>query len=168
MRAVLGLAGAALISVTGAPAVRQVPIAPMAYFDQHCARCHGPNGENYGKEFAKGKSRAALESKILTMAAGPGGAPLSVQTAAPLVALHQAIAQKKPYIVWTGSNDQEVWGEAYLAKGLKATLRGKPVAVRMSGSQWRISVGKANQRAVVLVAGSAKLDLSKANFTKLN
>ena len=75
--------------------------APMAYFDQKCARCHGPQGSFYGKDFGRDLDDAKLHATVNMMASGPAQAPISAPQLEIEVAYHRALIAKQPFVVVT-------------------------------------------------------------------
>ncbi len=93
---------------TGAPQVTK--FAPLDYFNDKCAKCHGAYGSFYGKEFATGKSDEELADTVKQMCEGPAQAPLSPHDLNVLVAWHRSLRDGKPFVasvkleggVWSG------------------------------------------------------------------
>jgi hypothetical protein len=100
--------GAVLRAQTSAP--QTTNFAPLDYFNDKCAKCHGAYGSFYGKDFAKGQSDAQLTESVQAMCEGPAQAPLSPHDLGVLVAWHRALRDGKPFVasvkldggVWSG------------------------------------------------------------------
>lgn len=151
--------------------IRTLDFQPLAYFDQHCSRCHGPFGSFYGKEFARDLSPAALQQKVAEMAAGPGGAPLSGDSLAALVAFHQSLSTQQPFIVVTKSDDDSLSGEVTPNVPLRISCGDQSTVLPVKGYQWaaekpkwlgncppgslRIAAGPAGHESVLNPAESA-------------
>ena len=74
---------------------RVTSFAPLAYFNQNCARCHGENGSFYSDDMGKDKDDEALRHIIDEMANGPGQAPLAPADLEVVTAWHRALRDKK-------------------------------------------------------------------------
>ena len=123
-----------------AGATKPTEFAPMAYFNQNCARCHGENGSFYGDEFAKDKTDAQLHEVVQEMAQGPAQAPLSPAELDAVTALHRAWRDKKPFvaIVKREKTDAGVQLSGEISPGATLEINGENVEVK--GSQWTICV----------------------------
>jgi hypothetical protein len=134
-------------------------IAPLGYFKQNCASCHGENGAKFGPGL-RNKSEADLKATIERMAA-TAKAPLNPEDLAAQVAYHRAIAGRKPFAAWTGRAGNILTGE--MTPGAKVTASiGK---VSSKSGTWKIELpdGATPDQVVLTVAsGSAKLKLELA------
>jgi len=120
------------------PAIHTIDFRPLAYFDQHCSRCHGPFGSYYGKDFAGDLSPVALRQKVREMAAGPGGAPVSGDSLAALVAFHQSLSSGQPFIVVTGAGGDSIFGEVSPGVPLRFTCGNRSVTPEIRGYHWAL------------------------------
>ncbi len=77
--------------------LKALDFAPLSYYDQKCARCHGDNGANYG-DLLQNKTDAQLHDGIDAMAHGPGQAPLDEPQLQVLTAWHRALVEGKPFV----------------------------------------------------------------------
>ena len=129
--------------------------APLAYFNQNCARCHGENGSFYGEDFAKNKSDADLHAIVEEMAAGPAQAPLAPAELDAVAAWHRALRDKKPFVVIVKAEKAKAdWllsGE--ISPGATLQINGKDVAVE--GSNW----------TTMMQAGPLKLRATRGEAT---
>lgn len=73
-------------------------IAPIAYFDNHCASCHGGNGSLYARPFVTPNDE--LPAVIEEMCAGPGMAPLEGRPLEALIEYHEAIRHDAPFVTF--------------------------------------------------------------------
>lgn len=113
--------------------------APLAYFEDNCARCHGPNGSFYGAEFGKGlKDDAALKQVVREMCEGPGNAPLDDAKLEILTEFHRALRDDKPFlcVVWQG--EAELKGEASPDATVSLENGAKSIAAERKGNQWSV------------------------------
>ncbi len=155
----------ALAALTLAPlaviqaAPKPTNFAPLDYFEENCARCHGPNGSFYGTEFGKGlKDDDALRHIVKEMAEGPGNAPLSPENLEILTDFHRSLRDGKPYIVVVEARKSEkcliLSGEATPDSQITLENGKEVVAVKLEGHKWSVAVPpnfdieKASLRAV--------------------
>lgn len=97
-------------------------LAPRAYFVGHCQRCHGVDGANYPKDFAKAEGKDKLRADIVRMAAGPGGAPLKDPDVDVQMAYHALISDRRPFLSVTERKGAVVKGEVSDGATLKASI----------------------------------------------
>lgn len=128
--------------------------APIKYFAERCERCHGVLGENFGGTFAEKRSPKELIDVVRMMANGPGGEPLTGTSFDALVALHRAIQRHQPFVVWTQQNGKVLKGEATPGSTLTATAKGKPISIKLTGSDWELKTGAATPAQIVIKAKS--------------
>lgn len=165
------LFGIALLSQPASTTKKIQPVTrpPMKYFAERCERCHGVLGENFGGTFAEKRSPKELIDVVRMMANGPGGEPLSGSSFDALVALHRAIKRHQPFLVWTQQNGKVLKGEATPGSTITATAKGKPLAIKFTGSEWELKPGAAAPAQVTIKAkvGSAMttLNLGSAAFS---
>ncbi len=148
--AVCGLAWAGAPNTTVAPlsplkpgeadGLHATSFAPLAYFDQNCARCHGENGSFYGDTFAQGQSDAQLREAITEMAEGPGQAPLNAAQLDAVAAWHRALRDKKPFVVVVKSEKVEAGVQLSGEVSSGATLQINGEDVEVKGTQWTFCV----------------------------
>ncbi len=79
------------------PSLKALDFAPLSYYAQKCARCHGDNGANYG-DILQNKTDAQLHAGIGMMAHGPGQAPLDEPQLQVMTAWHRALVEVKPFV----------------------------------------------------------------------
>ena len=145
-------------------AVKPLKVAPVAYYDGKCARCHGPNGSFYEQNFAAKYDNAGLIAVLKRMAEGPGGAPLADEDLAAQAAYHRAIAANAPFfsLLKTGL---EVSGET-TGDRIKAKVLGKSLPVKIKDGIWSVKLKTAAQyRDMILSDGPVTLRPSKQAFS---
>lgn len=113
-------------------------VAPLAYFTDHCQRCHGPEGAYYEDDFAKDQTDDQLREVLHRMADGPGGAPLVPADLDVQVAFHRALSEKRPFVAWTKAGD--ALGGETTADKLTATVAGQPVDVAVKDGAWTLKL----------------------------
>lgn len=134
-------------------------VAPLGYFKQNCASCHGENGAKYGSGL-RSKSEADLKAAIERMAV-TAKAPLTPKDIAAQVAYHRAIAGKKPFAAWTGKAGNVLTGE--MTPGAKVTASAGKVTSKQGSWKVELPAGMTPDQVVLTVAsGSAKLKLELA------
>lgn len=120
--------------------------APLQYFEDNCARCHGDYGSAYGPEFGAHLSDAQMRQEVKDMAEGPGGAPLEQEQLDLETAWHESLRDKRPFGVVTGWKNGTLTGEA--TPGAKIWLTSPPglerVAV-LTGHGWKLKLEPAPQ-----------------------
>ena len=130
-----------------APTIGEVPapgeeevFAPMAYFAQNCARCHGPNGSFYGANFGKALTDDKLHTVVHDMAAGPGNAPIKDRALEIEVAYHRALIAKQPFIVLTEVTEKDgiktLHGEVSPESTIQLVVNQKQVLVSVEDAAW--------------------------------
>ncbi len=138
---------------TGAPCVTK--FAPLAYFNEKCARCHGQYGSFYGDDFGKGQSDAQLHQSVDEMASGPAQAPLSAHDVDVLTAWHRALRDGKPFVAVVSAAPDgdgfQLQGE--ISPGATLEINGENIEVK--DAKWTARVG----------AGALKLRARKGEAT---
>ena len=122
---------------------RATKFAPLAYFNQSCARCHGDYGSNYGDDFAKNLDDKALYQIVDEMADGPAQAPLSPADVETLTAWHRAKRDGKPFvvIVQTEKTDDGWRLSGEVSPGATLQINGENVEVKGSNWEHRVAAG---------------------------
>lgn len=142
--------GAMLRAATSAP--QTTAFAPLDYFNDKCARCHGNYGSFYGADFAKGQSDAQLGETVKEMCEGPAQAPLSPHDLQVLVAWHRALRDGKPFVA-SVKLDGGVWsGEATPGSTVvMETSTGARSDVPLKEHHWSAGLPEGVQIAKILV-----------------
>ena len=144
---------------------------PLAYYRDHCQRCHGAFGGAYEDNFTKGKTAKELTDVIESMAAGQGGSPLTDEKELQAqVAFHYAIDLKKPFLTWTAVDGSRVSGEVTPDAKLRASVAGTDAPVTVTDGVWHVTLpagGDPNNLVITATLGDAKstLDLSKSAYS---
>lgn len=119
---------------------RVAAFAPLAYFNENCARCHGEYGATYDDDFGKDRSDASLHEIINEMADGPGQAPLSPAELDAVTAWHRALRDKKPFVVIVKSEKTDAGFQLSGEISPGATLEINGENVEVDGSNWTFCV----------------------------
>ncbi|MCF7803468.1 MAG: cytochrome c [Candidatus Marinimicrobia bacterium] len=111
---------------------------PISYFNNQCARCHGPGGSFYGDQFAADLSPAELKHTVDEMAAGPGGAPVHGDSLEALYQYHLGLSKGKPFLVITEVSDGSIAGEVTEGTQVVLTSAGDTLHATLAENTWRI------------------------------
>ena len=159
--------GAVLRAQTAAP--QTTNFAPLDYFNDKCARCHGAYGSFYGTEFAKGKTDAQLAGVVQEMCEGPAQAPLSSHDVEILTAWHRALRDGKPFVASVDFKNSVLSGEATPdSKVALETTTGEKTMVPLTGHKWSAGLPEGVQLARIRVERNGQiteLDPKSAAFS---
>lgn len=147
---IVGVAGWVRIAMAQAPQGGQglaegpktTAFAPLDYFQNQCARCHGDYGSAYGSEFGKKLTEQQLEGFVRDMADGPAQAPLSDADLAVETAFHRALRDGKPFAVVVAWKDGVLSGEATPGSKVSIEIKGETTAIPLEGNAWKVSLPK--------------------------
>ncbi len=114
--------------------------APMAYFNENCARCHGENGSFYGDDMGKGRDDESLREIVDEMASGPAQAPLAPAELDAVTAWHRAFRDKKPFVALVKAEKVESGWQLSGEISPSATLQINGEAVEVKGATWTFCV----------------------------
>lgn len=111
--------------------------APLDYFNDKCARCHGNYGSFYGPNFGKGKTDAELAKVVKDMCEGPAQAPISDHDLEVLTAWHRALRDGKPFVASVRFDNGVLSGEASPSSSVSlTTTTGEKAGVPLNGHKW--------------------------------
>ncbi|HEX8236235.1 MAG TPA: hypothetical protein VF600_09790 [Abditibacteriaceae bacterium] len=115
--------------------------APMSYFENNCARCHGSYGSFYGEGFGKGLSDSKLRQVVHDMAAGPGNAPVTEPQLDALTAYHRSLIDGKPFLIINAAREEEnaprtLQGETTPDSQISVRWQGGSAAATVEGYTW--------------------------------
>ncbi len=131
-------------AAAGEVSVEATGFGAMGYFEDHCARCHGPGGSFFGDGFAKGKSDERLGKRVSRMASGPGNAPVDERQLGLLVDYLKHVAGKAPYVevvrVIERDGVMEYRGEATAGSVVTLGTGDKAVVAERDGDRWTANV----------------------------
>jgi len=129
------------------PAVKQPPataatpvgFGPIGYFENHCARCHGPYGSFYGDEFAASLEGDHLREVVKEMVFGAAQSSLEDPEIDLLTAYHRSMVAGEPFVVVL-EGTPELAGEVTPGAALLLVLESGEVAARVDGHNWTADV----------------------------
>lgn len=163
--ALSAVAGVLAVQVKTPPAaVKPLKVAPVAYYEGKCGRCHGPNGSFYERNFVAKYDDAGLKAVLKRMAEGPGNAALEDADLAVQAAYHRAIAANAPFFSLTKTG-LEVSGET-TGDRIKAKVLGKPIPVKVKDGIWTVKLKTlAQYRDLILSDGPVTFRPSKQAYS---
>lgn len=110
---------------------------PIGYFENHCARCHGPYGAFYGDEFAASLDGDHLRDVVQEMVFGAAQSSLEDPEIDLLTAYHRSMAAGEPFVVVT-TGMPELAGEVTPGATVRVqTAEGQHDAA-VEGHRWRL------------------------------
>ncbi|MCA9281782.1 MAG: hypothetical protein H6812_03355 [Phycisphaeraceae bacterium] len=113
---------------------------PLAFFDGHCARCHGPNGSFYGEAFASIASDRDLHGIVQEMVEGPGFGELDDESLYALVAFHRSLRDGTPFGVVTELSGDAVAGEMLPGTRVSVIVGTDVIGAEMGEASWRAAL----------------------------
>lgn len=132
---------------------------PISYFQDNCARCHGPYGSFYGGQFGNNLPPGGLRPMVKLMTEGPGGAPLDGRELDLLVAWHQSLINKTPFVILVdtdGGQSEPLVARGEVTPGATVTVRaarGEPISATVTDHLWTAQLpADANPRALKITA----------------
>lgn len=143
--------------------------APLGYFQDRCARCHGDYGNAYGDTFGAKLSDQQMFDVVKAMAEGPAQAPLADTELQLETGFHLALRDKKPFLVATSWADGTLSGEAMPGSTVTLIRNGQAESVELNGHQWQVKLANGAWNGAVLRAekngASVNWPLDKVNTT---
>lgn len=112
--------------------------SPIAYFEDHCARCHGPFGSFYGDAFAGIASDRAMHGVVQDMVEGPANSTLDDASLFALVAFHRSLRDGTPFGVVTVWNTHAMAGEMTPGTVVSVVADGRVIDAAMDEATWRV------------------------------
>jgi hypothetical protein len=138
--AAMNLRADAPASPTTSPTTSPVPstaFAAMAYYDQNCAHCHGPQGSFYGPTLGQALTDPQLNKAVNDMASGAGNAPLAPDQLPVETAFHRSLVMRNPYVSVTQMQDDGKWaGETMPDAKVVITIGEKRIEATSDDSGW--------------------------------
>lgn len=127
-------------SPSPAQGVAFAPLAdsPIAYFEDHCARCHGPHGSFYGEAFARVESDRQMHGVVLEMVQGPANAPIDEPSLFALVAFHRSLRDGTPFGVVTSWDAGAMAGEMTPGTTVSVVAGERVIQAEMDEATWRV------------------------------
>lgn len=125
----------------------------IAYFQSHCASCHGPYARFAGPQYSRALSDAALIQKVEEMAAGPGKAPLDAPGLAAQTAYHRSLVRGEPYVSLTSPDPGGLAGEVTPGAAVELVIGGERVAASVQGHEWSHAGSGPVERIIATLKG---------------
>lgn len=112
----------------------------MTYYDQSCAKCHGPDGSFYGPTLGNNLTDAQLIAKCRAMEAGPASAPISERDNQAVVAYHRALIMRRPFVSLTQLTKGQWGGEASTDAKVTVHVAGQSIPADSTDWNWVATV----------------------------
>jgi hypothetical protein len=117
-------------------------VAPISYFEDRCARCHGPQGSFYGDAFGKNLTEEALRKVVYDMCRNQGEMKLEGVDLDAQIAYHRSMISKEPFLVVTHREKGQLAGEASEKAVVTVRFKRSSVRAEVKGTVWRVAVPK--------------------------
>jgi hypothetical protein len=140
------------------PAAREPAFGAMAYYDQSCSNCHGPQGSFYGPTLGKNLTDAKLRQVVKDMAEGPGNAPLQPDQVDCETAFHRALILRTPYVSLTTMSHEQWAGEAMPGATVTVQIAGRKLTAAMDDWNWTVSIPTGIEATPANATITAELD----------
>src|SRR5262249_43547502 len=112
----------------------------IAYYDDSCRRCHGPQGSFYDPELGKGLTDKQLMKIVDDMANGPGQSPLTPDQLEIETAFHRALVAGTPYLSVTALEPEKISGEVMPEAKVTLTAGKKTLDAKVEDSAWSVAL----------------------------
>ncbi|MGN6367516.1 MAG: hypothetical protein ACTHN5_04575 [Phycisphaerae bacterium] len=145
--AALSTAALLLVAADAAPAVSPATLpaerpvnapafAAMTYYDNDCAKCHGPEGASYGPSLGRHLDDAGLIKACADMAAGPSQDPIQGRDLDTETAFHRALIMGNPYLSVTAIDGDKWSGEVMVDAKVTIHVGGREISADVSDWNW--------------------------------
>lgn len=147
---------AAAFAFCDTPPMKPTPptIAPISYFEDRCARCHGPHGSFYGDDFGKKLPEPALRKVVSDMCRVQGDSPLKGVDLDAEVAYHRALIAGDPFIVVIHAKDGRLSGEVTEKAAVTVKFKRSTVSAEVKLVSWSVSVPKGEKAEDAVVTAT--------------
>ncbi len=135
------------IKQPAAAAATPLGFGPIGYFENHCARCHGPYGSFYGDEFAASLEGDHLREVVKEMVFGAAQSSLKDPEIDLLTAYHRSMVAGEPFLV-VMQVAPELGGEVTPGAAVMLLLESGEVAAKVDGHGWTADVQTERVREV--------------------
>jgi hypothetical protein len=153
---------AASLALSDSPKPGLPKVPPLKYFDDRCARCHGPQGSFYGNDFGKGLSEEALKKVVYDMCRNQGEMKLEGFDLEAQVAYHRSMIAKELFLVVTKIENGVLSGEVTEKATVEAKFKSSTVRAEVKGATWTARIPNGEKAATAVV--SATLDKQSATL----
>jgi len=151
-----------MASVENAP----VDYPAITYYNERCARCHGPDGVNYDLKHLAQLPAEKLHQVIETMAENQGQAPLDKQQVEIQRAYHRSFLDGKPFVILNSAQNDGakllLRGEATPESQVQICVGEKFYEANVEEQSWTVEIPAAPLTEVLIVVTKDKA------MTKLN
>ena len=137
----------------------------ISYYNERCARCHGPDGVNYDLKHLAQVPDEKLHQVIETMAENQGQAPLDKQQVEIQRAYHRSFLDGKPFVILNSAQTENgkllLRGEATPESKVQICVGEKSYTATVEEPGWKVEIPPAALSEIVIVAtkGNAKTEL---------
>lgn len=138
------LGGAAAAASCRAPDAADPPrapaaalaVGPLTFFEDRCARCHGPYGAMYVPGMSERLDRRTLARVVREMVEGPAQARLDPQDLAALTAFHLSLDDARPFLAVTRRDGARFAGEVTPGAFVRAAAGPRSIPAVVIGHDW--------------------------------
>lgn len=128
---------------TAAPSSQPVALSdgPISYFQDRCARCHGPYGSGYLPDSQLRLDDVALRNIIRDMAAGPAMAPIEGPDLDAQVGFHRSLLDARPFLAIVKRDAGSLEGE--VSPGSRVVLKAgdQTIEAKVTDHTWSVALG---------------------------
>jgi len=113
----------------------------MAYYDQNCAHCHGPQGSFYGPTLGNDLTDTQLLKAVNDMARGAGNAPVTPDQLKVETAFHRSLIMRNPFLSVTQMGADGKWtGESMPDAKVVVLVGRQQIQATMEDWNWSAQV----------------------------
>ena len=135
--------GSITVAIPDSPKPAPPKVAPISYFEDRCARCHGPQGSFYGDSFGKKLTEEALHKVVYDMCRNQGEMKLEGVDLDAQIAYHRSMIAKEPFIVLMSSDNGILVGEVPEKTEVKVKFkRSSTTTIGVRTSRWSVAIPK--------------------------
>ncbi len=154
--------------IFGAAKKESAPLdfAAISYYNDHCARCHGPDGVNYDLKHLAQSSDEKLSQVIELMAENQGQAPLEARQIAAQMAYHRSFMDGQPFVILsrakTENGQLQLSGEVTPESQVQICLEEKRYPAQVEDQNWSITLPAPTdwkQVTIEVTKGNTKTEL---------
>ena len=137
----------------------------ITYYNERCARCHGPDGVNYDLKHLAQLPDEKLHQVIEAMAENQGQAPLDKQQVEIQRAYHRSFLDGKPFVILNTTQTENgkllLRGEATPEAKVQICVGEKSYPTTVEEQVWKVELPPAELSEVVIVVtrGHARTEL---------
>ena len=132
--------------------------AAISYYNERCARCHGPDGVNYDLKHLAGSSDEKLRAVIGTMAENQGQAPLNKAQIEVQLAYHRSFLDGKPFVILNSAKTENetliLRGEATPETKIQVCIGEKTYPATIEEQSWTAILPAATKLSNVFIVAT--------------